>query len=133
MPLVASAIALLTLTGMFHGAKQFPLLIKTFHFALKVNIIYALSMGILFFIFPTKFLGIFTSREDLLAIGAAYMRIEVFTFPLMAVNITANRAMQGMGLGLPGITMNFIRIFVVAIPLAYVFVYLLNFSYLKFQ
>jgi len=131
MPLVASAIALLTLTGMFHGAKQFPLLIKTFHFALKVNIIYALGMGILFFIFPTKFLGIFTSREDLLNIGAAYMRIEVFTFPLMAVNITANRAMQGMGLGLPGITMNFIRIFVVAIPLAYVFVYLLNFSYLS--
>jgi putative MATE family efflux protein len=131
MPLVASAIALLTLTGMFHGAKQFPLLIETFHFALKINIIYALSMGLLFFIFSTKFLGIFTSREDLLSIGTAYMRIEVFTFPLMAVNITANRAMQGMGLGLPGITMNFIRIFVVAIPLAYVFVYLLNFSYLS--
>jgi Na+-driven multidrug efflux pump len=49
----------------------------------------------------------------------------------MAIHITANRAMQGMGMGLPGITMNFIRIFVVAIPLAYVFVYLLNFGYLS--
>ena len=131
MPLVASAIALLTLTGMFHGAKKFPLLIQTFHFTLKVNIIYALGMGILFFIFPDIFLSIFTTRKDLLAIGAAYMKIEVFTFPLMAVNITANRTMQGMGWGLPGITMNLIRIFVVAIPLAYVFVYLLHFSYLS--
>jgi len=129
MPLVASAIALLTLTGMFHGAKQFPLLISTFHFALKVNILYALAVGIVFFIFPDTFLSIFTTRKDLLTIGAAYMRIEVFTFPLMAVNITANRTMQGMGWGFPGITMNFIRIFVVAIPLAYVFVYLLHFSY----
>lgn len=131
MPLVAFAIALLTLTGIFHGAKQFPLLIKTFHFALKVTIIYALAIGILFFIFPTWFMSIFTNREDLLTIGATYMRIEVFSFPLMAIHITANRAMQGMGLGLPGITMNFVRIFVVAIPLAYVFVYLLHFSYLS--
>ena len=59
------------------------------------------------------------------------MRIEVFTFPLMAINITANRTMQGMGLGFPGITMNLVRIFIVAIPLAYVFVYLFHFSYLS--
>jgi len=131
MPLVACAIALLTLTGMFYGSQQFDLLVRTFRFALGVNILYSLGIGMLFFLFPTWFLAIFTGQKELLTIGAAYLKIEVFTFPLMAVNITANRTMQGMGRGLPGITMNFIRILVVAIPLAYVFVYPLNFSYLS--
>ncbi|MBN2331701.1 MAG: MATE family efflux transporter [Deltaproteobacteria bacterium] len=130
MPLVASSIALLTLTGMFYGASRYTILKETIHFAMGMNILYALAVGSLFFLFPTSFLRVFTKDQHLLDIGAAYMRIEVFTFPLMAVNMTANRAMQGMGLGLPGITINLVRIFVVAIPLAYIFVYLFNLSYL---
>ncbi|MBN2231640.1 MAG: MATE family efflux transporter [Deltaproteobacteria bacterium] len=131
MPLVALAIALLTLTGMFHGASEFTLMRRIIHFAMKINLAYAAAVGIIFFARPRFFLRTFTDNRELLDIAAAYLRVEVFTFPLMAINITANRALQGMGFGLPGIAINFVRVFIVAIPLAYAFVYILEFSYLS--
>ena len=39
--------------------------------------------------------------------------------------------MQGMGFGLPGFVINLVRIFVVAIPLAYLFIYVLGYGYLS--
>jgi putative MATE family efflux protein len=131
MPLVALAIALLTLTGMFHGAGEFVLMRRIIHFAIKINLAYASIVSIVFYAWPRLFLRLFTDDPELLDIAAAYLRVEVFTLPLLAINITANRAMQGMGLGLPGITINFIRIFIVALPLAWFFVYILQLSYLS--
>ncbi|MBW1645898.1 MAG: MATE family efflux transporter [Deltaproteobacteria bacterium] len=131
MPLVASAISLLTITGMFYGAGDYPLVRRIIRFGMAVNISYALGISLLFFCLPTFFLRVFTPDARLLELGGAYLRIEVFTFPLAAVNITTNRALQGLGRGVPGITINFVRIFVVAIPLAYVFVFLCRFSYLS--
>ncbi len=130
MPLVASAISLLTIAGMFYGAGDYRLVQQIIRFGLAVNLAYAAGISLLFFCLPTLFLRIFTSDPQLLQLGSAYLRIEVFTFPLAAINITTNRALQGLGQGIPGITINFVRIFVVAIPLAYLFVLVCHFSYL---
>jgi len=88
-------------------------------------------IAILFFIFPWLFLRIFTPDANLLAIGSAYLRIEVFTFPLMAITMVIARIIQGIGHGMPGFIINIVRVLVVSIPLAYVFVFILGYGYLS--
>ena len=50
---------------------------------------------------------------------------------MMAISMVISRVMQGMGYGLPGLVVNLVRIFIVAVPLAYLFVYVLGYGYLS--
>jgi len=131
MPLVAMSMALLTIVGMFFGAKRLDLVKIISWYGIKVSVIFTSVIGFIFFLFPWIFLRIFTPDAALLGIGSAYLRIEVFTFPLMAVSFNIARIMQGMGFGLPGFMINLVRAFIVAVPLAYVFVFVLGFGYLS--
>lgn len=128
---VGFSVALLTLTGMFYGAKRYDLLKNIVWYAIGISSAFSASIGIIFFIWPEIFLRIFTADENLLALGGGYLRLDVLTFPLMAVMMTATRALQGVGTGVPGFVANLVRIFLVAVPLAYLFVYVFGFGYLS--
>ncbi len=121
IPMVAFAIALLTLSGIFYGARQFQLLVEITHFTILVNLAFALACSLLMFSAPEPFLRIFTDKPEPLRLAAAYLRLEVFSFPLIAVTISCNRALQGLGLSLPGLIINLTRLFIVSLPLAALF------------
>lgn len=131
LPIFALSISLLTLVGMFYGAKRLELLKAISWYGIKIGILATGAIGILFYLFPSLFLRIFTHDRLLLMIGSAYLRIDVLTFPLMAISMIVSRIMQGLGYGLPGLTINLIRIFFVAVPLAYVFVFILGYGFLS--
>jgi len=131
MPIVAMSMAIITLVGMFFGAKRFDLLEEISWYGLKIAVVFTSAIGLVFFIFPSLFLRIFTPDEALLGIGSAYLRINIFTFPLMAISMLTSRILQGMGYGLPGFIINFVRVFIFAVPLAYLFVFILGYGYLS--
>lgn len=131
LPPLGFSIALLTLTGMFYGAKRYDLLEKISWYAMSVAAAFSIIIGILLYIFPAIVLRIFTSDNALLAIAGMYLQLDVITFPLMAIVLTSTRALQGMGTGVPGFVANLVRIFGVAVPLAYVFVFILGYGYLS--
>ncbi len=131
MPMVGFSVGLLTLVGMFFGAKRYDLVKKISFYGLKIGVLVTATVGVIFFIFSRLFLSIFTPDNILLDIASPYLRIDVFMFPLMAITMLVGRVMQGLGKGLPGLILNLVRIFVVAIPLAYIFVFVLGFSYLS--
>jgi putative MATE family efflux protein len=131
MPIFAFSLSLMTLTGMFYGARRYDLLKSTVWYGIRVTIGLTSVVGLAFFILPELFLRIFTPDPMLLSIGAGYLRIDVFTFPLMAGGMCISRVMQGMGFGLPGLIVNLTRVLFVAVPLAYIFVYILGFGYLS--
>jgi putative MATE family efflux protein len=121
IPMVAVAIALLTLSGILYGARQFQLLVEITRFTILVNMVFALACSLMMFAAPELFLRIFTDKPEPLRLAAAYLRLEVFSFPFMAVTISCNRALQGLGLSLPGLVINTTRLFVVSLPLAALF------------
>ncbi|MEM4268411.1 MAG: MATE family efflux transporter [Candidatus Woesearchaeota archaeon] len=131
MPVVAASIAIVTLIGMLYGARRHDLLKEISFYSIKISVLFTLFVGALFFLAPTLFLRIFTSDKIILAISAKYLRIDVFTFPLMAVSIMISRIAQGMGDGTPGLIINIVRIILVAVPLAYLFVFVLGYGYLS--
>ncbi|HZX44808.1 MAG TPA: MATE family efflux transporter, partial [Candidatus Nanoarchaeia archaeon] len=71
------------------------------------------------------------SDASVIAVGVPYMMLDALTFPTMAVAMIASRVMQAMGYGLPGFVINAVRVFVVAIPLAYFFVFVMGYGYLS--
>ena len=85
----------------------------------------------MFYLFPVIFLKIFTQERLILMIGSAYLRVDVLTFPTMAIAMIISRVLQGMGFGFPGFFINAIRIFFVAVPLAFVFVFVLGYGFLS--
>ncbi|MEW5900874.1 MAG: MATE family efflux transporter [Acidobacteriota bacterium] len=131
MPIVALSISLLTLAGMFYGARRFDLLKSISWFGIKIAVIFTSAQGLLFYLFPQLFLKIFTREQLLLMIGSAYLRVDVLTFPLMAVSTIISRILQGMGFGVPGLVINLVRIFIVAVPSAYIFVFILGYGFIS--
>jgi len=131
MPMVSMAMALMTLTGMFFGAKRYDLLKNIIWFGVKAGILIVMVIGSLFFIFPSLFLKIFTSDANLIAIGVPFMRIELLTFPFMTMCMILGRSMQGMGFGMPGLIISLMRSLLLPIPLAYLFVFVLGYGYLS--
>ena len=47
----------------------------------------------------------------------------------MAITISASRTLQGLGLSMPGLAINGARLFVVALPLAFLFVVYLGYDF----
>ena len=131
LPIAALSLALLTLVGMFYGARRFDLLKKLSRDGLVMGVVLTSSIGLVLFLVPSLFLKIFTPDKDILRIGSAYLRVDVFTFPLMSTTMLIARTMQGMGFGVPGLVINLLRAFIVAIPLSYVFIFVLGFGYLS--
>ena len=131
LPIFALSISLLTLVGMFYGAKRSDLVKAISWYGLRIGVLAAVAIGVVFFALPVLFLKIFTQDRLILLIGSAYLRIDVLTFPTMAVAMIISRILQGMGFGFPGFIINTVRIFFVAVPLAYVFVFLLGYGFLS--
>jgi len=131
MLIVGISVSLLTLVGMFYGAQRYRMVKLISWYGLRMGVAMTSLIGLVFFIAPTLFLRIFTEETQILALGAAYLRIDVLTFPMMAVSMIVSRVLQGLGLGVPGLVINLVRIFIVAVPLAYLFVFVLGYGFLS--
>jgi putative MATE family efflux protein len=131
MPIIALSMSLVTLVGMFFGAKRLEEAKDISWHGVRLGIALTSGAGLMFFIAPKLWLMIFTGDPMLLSLGAAYLRIDVLTFPMMSTSMIISRIMQGLGLGAPGFFINFIRIMLVAVPLAYVFVFVVGWGYLS--
>ncbi len=130
LPIGALSVALLTLVGMFYGAKRYDLLRKLSRDGLLAGIALTSAIGLIMFAVPSIFLAIFTTEKDILRLGSAYLRVDVFTFPLMSTTMIISRVLQGLGLGTPGLVITLIRVFIVVVPLSYVFVFIFGLGFL---
>jgi putative MATE family efflux protein len=130
MPIIALSVSLVTLVGMFYGAKRYEQVKDISWYGIRLGIVFTSAVGLVFFVTPRLWLMIFTGDPALLNLGGAYLRIDVLTFPLMSNSMIISRILQGLGLGTPGFFINFIRIMLVAVPLAYLFVFVMGWGYL---
>jgi putative MATE family efflux protein len=130
LPIVGLGIALITLVGMFYGAKRLDLVKEISWFSLKVGIIFSIIMVFIFLFLLKKIYLIFTNDAEVITFGVEYMKINLITFPLMAIGMMISRIMQGLGLGKPGLVINIIRTFVFAIPLGYLFIFVLGYGHI---
>jgi putative MATE family efflux protein len=123
MPIIAIATGVVTLVGMFYGAREYGELRGIIRYAiLRSMLIGAVAVMIVFPLAPV-IMQIYRPSEEILAYGVGYLRIIVFIFPFAPIGIISGRVMQGLGKGLPFMVLSFLRVLAVGAPLATVFTY----------
>lgn len=126
MPNFALAGSLVTLGGMFYGAKRLDLVRSTWHYTLRQALIIAVVSGFFFYWAAPKVLLLFSRDASIIQYGVQYLRIIVFAFPFISVGIISGRVFQGFGEGLPGLIITSTRILLISAPLSLIFVLVLN-------
>ena len=126
LPLMAIAGALVTLVGMFVGAKRVDLVGEVVRYAMTRSIATATVVGAVFYAAAPQMFAVFSDDPNILTIGIDMLRTVVFSYPFVAVAVLVGRILQGMGYGLPVMVISALRLLLIAGPLAWVFVFVFD-------
>jgi len=126
MPVISIATSLVTLVGMFYGAKRLDLVRQITYYAMSRSALIGGIMGILFFVLAEPLISMFTVDYEILETGVQYLRYFVFAYPFIPIGMTSGRMLQGLGYGFPMLALTFLRVLLISVTLALLFVFLMN-------
>ncbi len=126
IPAISISTSLVTLVGMFYGAKRYDLVKLTTIYSLKSCVIIAIGIGSFFFFTAPTFIGIFSDNQSIKEIGIQYLRYFVFGYPFIAISMISGRTLQGLGNGIPMLVLTFMRVLLVSVTLSLYFILILN-------
>lgn len=126
LPLVAISGSLVTLVGMFYGAGRRDLLVAIVRYAIGRGILIGIAVGVLFYVTAPWVVRVFTDSEEIRRLAVLYLRILAFAYPLFPVSMITGRCLQGLGKGSPELVLSLLRVLLIAAPLAYLFLFVLD-------
>ncbi|NOZ08413.1 MAG: MATE family efflux transporter [FCB group bacterium] len=126
LPVFAIATSLVTLVGMFYGARRFNRLKATIRYGQKWAFIITACIGAVWYVFAPWIIPVFTTSPEIIKIGVQYLRIIVFGFPFVSIAITSNRTMQGLGYTMPMLVITTLRVVAISAPTAWIFSQILH-------
>ena len=133
IPLISIATSMVTLVGMFYGAKRYDLIIKVILHCIKYCLGISIIFGIIFYFYADNIIPIFinTSTDPLNAqlvidIGVGYFRIFAFAVPFITLTMICSRTIQGLGKSYPMFIITCLRVIVISCSLAWYFIIIQN-------
>jgi len=126
LPIIGLASAAVSVVGMFAGAKRADLVRSTALYTYKWVVGISVVIGVAAYSGSDIIIGLFTDDARTLEVGTSYLSYMVFAYPLMAFGMTTGRILQGLGHGMPSLVITFIRVLLIAMPAAYIAVYIFN-------
>ncbi len=126
LPIMSIATSLVTLVGMFVGAKNILKVKYIIRYGISRAVGITLIGSAAVFIFSPPIIASFTPDPAIRSIAITYLRIITFVYPLIAIGITCGRSLQGFGRGAPMLVTTAIRILLLSAPLASLFVFILD-------
>lgn len=126
LPALGIGSAVITIVGQNVGAKKYDRAEKTVWKASLLAGIFMEIVGILFFIMPKVWISIFNKHPDIVNYGASYLRIVPLSYAFIGLGIIISTAFQGAGKGYPSLMLTIIRLFVLNIPLALIFAFVMD-------
>ncbi len=126
LPMVSLSASLVTLVGMFYGARRFDLLDGIVHYALGRAIAIALVVAVAFFLFAPWLVAPFTDSGSIRSLAVQYLRTVAFAYPFFPISMLTGRFLQGLGRGTPELILSLMRVLLIAVPLATVCAFVLE-------
>jgi putative MATE family efflux protein len=108
---------LMPMVGFNEGAKLYGRLMETVNVAVKISVIFSMTVFLLFEIFAHSILALFTNDAELLEIAVPALRIFVSMLLLIGPNIVWINMFIGLGKGLTSMVLLLIRDAVLLIPM----------------
>lgn len=128
LPAIGIAIASISLTGQNYGAKRFDRILETYKVATKYNAIALLIGLVLVIIFSKSLAEAFTPDQQLQHMIVTYLWIVTFSYVPVGVIIISGSVLQGLGKAEHGLALTLMRVFVVLVPLFWIFAYTLDYK-----
>lgn len=126
VPFISIATALVTLVGMFYGAKRLDLVRQIIRYGMSRAVAIGALFALLFFFLAPVIMTAFTDSDSIVQLGTHYMRIIVFSYPFIPIAMTSGRVLQGLGFGMPLFVITFLRVILLSVSLASFFVFVLG-------
>ncbi|MBW2983588.1 MATE family efflux transporter [Candidatus Woesearchaeota archaeon] len=126
LPALGIGSAVITIVGQNVGAKKFDRAEGTVWKSGLLAAVFMECVGIIFFIMPRLWITIFNKHPDIISYGVSYLRIVSLTYAFIGLGIIIGAAFQGAGKGYPSLMLTIIRLFVLNIPLALIFAFVLG-------
>jgi len=126
LPVISIAMSLVTLVGMFYGARRLDLIRDIVRYGIGTAVIIGVSCGVLFWLLAPYIFPIFTPDPEIQRVAVTYIRTIVWVFPLISIGMSSGRILQGLGRGAPMLVITSIRVALVSAPLAWIFTQVLD-------
>ena len=126
LPIISVATSLVTLVGMFYGAKRLDLIRTIIKYGLTRAVAISLSFSILFLFFSGSILPVFTDSPEIIRLSVLYFKIMAFAYPFITIGMTSTRIMQGLGVAYPIFILTLFRVVIISASLAWYFVIILE-------
>jgi Na+-driven multidrug efflux pump len=126
MPSIAIATGLVTVVGMFHGARRMDLVRHVIYYGMSRAVLIGIILGAIFYLNAEAIISAFTDDPTVIIFGKDYVRILVFAYPFIAIGMASGRILQGLGFGMPMLVITFLRVFLISVVLTIIFIYWLN-------
>ena len=102
-----------------YGARKKQRIIETIKLSIKYAVSIMLVGFVIFQLFPEKLLSIFNASPDMIEIGVPALRIISLSFIFAGFCIVSGSIFQGLGSGIPSMTVSLARQLAALLPLAY--------------
>lgn len=128
LPIISISSSLVTLIGMFFGAKRFDLITSIIKYGLKIGILLSCISAFFFYMGAKYIIPFFTDSPEIITISISYFSVVCFSYPFVTIGMTSSRVMQGLGYGKPMLIITLIRVVLINAPLGYIITRVLNLS-----
>ena len=126
LPIIAIATSLVTLVGMYFGAKRIDLISAIVKYSIQRGILIACSFSLFFFFFTDDIITIFVHDKQITELTVLYFKIMAFAYPFITIGMTSSRVMQGLGHSIPMFMLTLFRVVIISASLAWYFVIILK-------
>ena len=126
IPIISLATSMVTLIGMFYGAKKYNLIDYIFYYSLKSGILISIFFGLIFYFFSKTMFTLFTNDSQIITIGTDYFKIFSFAIPFVTIGMISSRCMQGLGKAYPMFIITCFRVIIISCSFTYYFIIYLN-------
>ena len=129
IPIISIATSMVTLIGMFYGAKKEKLIKDVIKYSIQSCLFISIIYTLIFYFFADNIIPVFVKNSEsqqVINIGVSYFKIFAFAVPFIAIGMIGGRVMQGLGKAYPMFILTCLRVIIISCSLAWYFIEKLN-------
>ena len=126
IPIISVATSMVTLVGMFYGAKKYNLIKRVLKHCIKYALIVSIIFSMIFYFLSDRILSVFINDQNVINIGVSYFNIFSFAIPFITLTMISSRVIQGLGKSYPMFIVTCLRVIIISCSLGWYFIVIDN-------
>ena len=126
IPIISVATSMVTLVGMFYGAKKYNLIKRVLKHCIRYALIVSIIFSMIFYFLSDRILSVFINDQNVINIGVGYFNIFSFAIPFITLTMISSRVIQGLGKSYPMFIITCLRVIIISCSLGWYFIVIDN-------